>query len=181
MGFLLGLCAFALLFLSDYNDWRLRQKGLKLCFPVGGILLVVGTCLRFGTVSCAASLWLRSLSLLAVLVFLALLIHTLFFAIPVGASYARPGEKRDVCTVGVYALCRHPGVLWFAGLYLCLWPAAGLPPADALVYCGLNVLLVWVEDRFVFPELLKGYAEYQATTPFLIPNGASIRACLKRN
>ena len=151
MGFLLGLCAFALFFLSDYNDWRLRRKELKLCFPAGGVLLVAGTFLRCGRAACAEALWLRVVFLAAALLFLVLLIYTLFFAIPVGASYARPGEKRDVCTTGVYALCRHPGVLWFVGLYLCLWPAVGLPPADAFVYCGLNVLLVWVEDRFVFP------------------------------
>ena len=33
MGFCLSLCGFGLFFLSDYNDWRLGRKGLKLCFP----------------------------------------------------------------------------------------------------------------------------------------------------
>jgi len=181
VGFLLGLCAFALLFLSDYNDWRLRRRELKVCFPLGGVLLAAGTLLRCGAASCVQLVWLRCVIGLIALAFLALLIYTLFFAIPVGASYARPGEKRNVCTTGVYALCRHPGVLWFAGLYLCLRPAAGLPLSDVIVYCGLNVLLVWVEDRFVFPGLLEGYAGYQAKTPFLIPNGGSLRAYLKRN
>lgn len=26
---------------------------------------------------------------------------------------------------GMYALCRHPGVLWFTGFYCCLWLALG--------------------------------------------------------
>ena len=95
------------------------------------------------------------------------------------ASYARPGEKRPACTTGVYALCRHPGVLWFAGLFACLWLAAGLPLQDAAVYTILNVLLVWFEDRCVFPDLLEGYEAYRASTPFLIPNGKSIRACIR--
>lgn len=101
------------------------------------------------------------------------------FALPVDASYTRPGEKRPACTTGVYALCRHPGVLWFTGLYICLWLALGLPLWEAAVYSGLNVLLVVFEDRCVFPARLEGYGAYQAATPFLLPNRRSIRACRK--
>ena len=43
MGFCLSLCGFALFFLSDYNDWRPGRKGLKFCFPLGALLLVLGT------------------------------------------------------------------------------------------------------------------------------------------
>ena len=38
-----GLGAFALFFLSDYNDWKLRRRGLRLCFPLGTLLLLLGT------------------------------------------------------------------------------------------------------------------------------------------
>ena len=98
-----------------------------------------------------------------------------FFALPVEASYARPGEE-GACTTGVYALCRHPGVLWFAGLYGCLWAAGGLPLWEAAVLSGLNVGLVIFEDRCVFPAKLKGYDDYRRTTPFLLPNRQSVRA-----
>lgn len=179
VGFLLGLGAFALFFLSDYNDWRVRKKQLKICFPLAGILLAAAVCLRWGAAGAIVFGWLRGLILLLGAVFLGLLVYTLFFAIPLEASYARPGEKRSACTTGIYALCRHPGVLWFAGLFACLWLAAGLPLQDAAVYTILNVLLVWFEDRCVFPDLLEGYEAYRASTPFLIPNGKSIRACRK--
>ena len=110
---------------------------------------------------------------------MALEVYTLFFALPVEASYASPGEKRPACTTGVYALCRHPGVLWFAGLYGCLALAAGLPLWEAAVLSAMNVGLVAFEDRCVFPARLEGYGAYQASTPFLVPNRASIRACRK--
>ena len=171
MGFLLGLCAFALFFASDYNDWQLRKKGLKVCFPLGGILLTAAVVLRCGAVQPVVSGLLRWVVFLLGFAFLGLLIYTLFFAIPVEASYARPGEKRRACTTGVYALCRHPGVLWLAGVLLCLVLAAGLPLLDTVVYCILNVCLVWFEDRCVFPDLLEGYEAYRATVPFLIPAG----------
>ena len=177
MGCWLGLTAFVLFFISDYNDWRLSRRELKLCFPAGAVLLAAGTVLEARRGSPLVSGWLRGLLFALGAAFLALLVYTLFFALPVEASYARPGQKRPACTTGVYALCRHPGVLWFAGLYGCLWAAAGLPLWEAAMYSGLNVLLVVFEDRCVFPAKLEGYREYQRTTPFLLPNWQSVRAC----
>lgn len=178
MGYLLGLCAFALFFLNDYNDWRLGLRGLNVCFPAGGVLLAVSTVLEAWRGTCPLDTgWLRGLFFALAAGFLALLVYTLFFALPVEASYARPGEKRRACTTGIYALCRHPGVLWFAGLYICLWLSCGLPLWEAALYSGLNILLVAFEDRFVFPAKLEGYDAYQASTPFLVPNRRSIRAC----
>lgn len=177
MGCWLGLTAFVLFFISDYNDWRLSRRELKLCFPAGAVLLAAGTVLEARRGSAPASGWLRGLFFMLGALFLALLVYTLFFALPVEASYARPGQKRPACTTGVYALCRHPGVLWFAGLYGCLWAAAGLPIWEAAMYSGLNVLLVVFEDRCVFPARLEGYGAYQAATPFLLPTRRSIRAC----
>lgn len=177
MGYLLGLAGFALFFISDYNDWRLSRRGLKCCFPLGALLLVAGTALDIRPAMAPAQGWFRLAGLALAALFLALEVYTLFFALPVEASYARPGEKRSVCTTGVYALCRHPGVLWFAGLYGCLWLAAGLPVWEAALYSALDVLLVIFEDLCVFPARLEGYDAYRAQTPFLLPNGQSMRAC----
>ena len=177
MGYLLGLVGFALFFISDYNDWKWSCRQLKFCFPLGAVLLAAGTALDIRWGEAPVSGWLRWLTRALAVLFLVLEIYTLFFALPVEASYARPGEKRPACTTGVYALCRHPGVLWFAGIYLCLWLAAGLPLWEAALYSGLNVLLVVFEDRCVFPAQLEGYDAYQAQTPFLLPNWQSIRDC----
>ena len=107
--------------------------------------------------------------------------NTLFFALPAEASYAHPGEDRPVCASGVYALCRHPGVLWFAGAYLCLWGGCGFPLWAAVLYTVLDVLLVVFEDGWVFPARLSGYDDYRRTTPFLLPNRSSLRALFARS
>ncbi|MEG1593983.1 MAG: hypothetical protein RR350_06190 [Oscillibacter sp.] len=177
MSILLGVCAFALFFLSDYNDWKPGRRSGKCCFPLGAGLLSVATILGCGGGTPIAALWLRGLFFVFAALFLGLLIHTLFFALPAAASYARPGETRAVVVKGAYALCRHPGVLCFVGLYACLWLAAGLPLWMAALYSGLNVLLVIFEDVCVFPSRLAGYEAYRRTTPFLLPNRRSIRAC----
>ena len=180
MGWLLSLCGFALFFLRDYNDWHWGRRALRFCFPAGGLLLAAGTAWDLRWTEALAGGCARVAVLLLGTAFLLLLIYTLFFALPAEASYARPGEKRRACTTGVYALCRHPGVLWFAGLYGCLWAAAGLPLWEAALCCVLNVGLVVFEDRCVFPALLEGYEAYQAATPFLLPNRRSLEACREK-
>jgi protein-S-isoprenylcysteine O-methyltransferase Ste14 len=174
--FFIGCLAFAIFFFSDYNDATLHRRGFMFCFPLGAGLLIFATIaqLRFDAVS-DVPLLLRFFFLTIFTFSAVLLIYTLFFAISPAAAYGAPGKKRAVCTDGVYALCRHPGVLWFALAYICLLLAGGLPPYVVITYIFLNVALVAFEDEFVFPIVLSGYEAYQNKTPFLIPNPESIK------
>ena len=157
----MGTLAFAVLFLGDWNDWKWGQKPLRLCFPTGCLLLLaaVGTSLFRGTGSASGPV--RGLFWLLAAIFLALEVDALFFALPRAASYEQPGQDRATQTVGMYALCRHPGVLWLAGLF----------------YSVLNLLLAAFEDCWVFPARLTGYDAYRRETPFLLPTPASVRRC----
>ena len=175
----LGFFAFAAFFLGDYNDWKWGIRGLRLCFPAGVLLLIAGTIWMAMEGTAPSRGVPRGMMAALAVIFFLLLVRTLFFALPAEASYTRPGERRPVRRSGVYALCRHPGVLWFGGLYLCLWPALGVPLWAGAAYTGLDVLLVLFEDRRVFPAVLDGYPEYRKVTPFLIPTADSIRACVK--
>jgi protein-S-isoprenylcysteine O-methyltransferase Ste14 len=172
--------AFGFFFLGDLNDVRFRVKHLRFCFPLGLLLLVIFTILSaltgpdsplefFGKLICGA---------FAVL-FLLLTVYALFFALPFKEAYTAPGEKRSADTRGVYALCRHPGVLFFAPLYLLLWLSVGIAWRFAVLCILLNLMLALFEDLYVFPRILHGYAQYRHTTPFLIPNLNSIRLCLR--
>lgn len=173
----LGLGAFALFCISDYNDWKKGLRVLRFCFPLGALLLASGTVLAMREGTPLVRGWPRAAVLLLGAAFFGLLLYTLFFALPMEVSYTAPGKKRPACTTGIYALCRHPGVLWFAGLYGCLWAGGGLPLWEAALYSGLNVLLVLFEDVCVFPAVLEGYDAYRRSTPFLLPTRRSIRAC----
>ena len=111
----------------------------------------------------------------------ALLIHALFFAIPSDGMYLKKTEQRTVYDKGVYALCRHPGVLWlfagyeFYGAFLGSWTLM----LSGAVYSVCNVLYVMFLERYVFPKIFVNYEVYRTTTPFLIPNRASIKRCLQ--
>ena len=41
--YLKGLIAYLLIFLHDFNDWKLGIKWLRICFPAGAILLAAVT------------------------------------------------------------------------------------------------------------------------------------------
>jgi len=172
-----GGLAFALFFLGDLNDWKLGRRALRACFPAGFLLLAAATAvqaLRGSPPPMPAAL--RGVFFVLSAVFVLLELAALFAALPAGEAYGKTGETRAACTGGMYALCRHPGVLWFIPLYACLWLAFGLPAAAAALYSALDLLLILFEDRVVFPARLNGYDEYRRTTPFLIPSRASVRA-----
>lgn len=81
---------------------------------------------------------------------------------------------------GVYALCRHPGILWFTALYFCLWQAFGgkLLCLAFVLFSGLDFLYAVIQDRYIFPLQIEGYNRYKTETPFLIPTRQSFGRCL---
>lgn len=171
---LLGIMAFALMLLGDLNDARLGKKPLKLCFPLGVLLLAASTYFgcdfkRVNIIWCIAAG-----------AFLLLLLHSLFGSFSVKDAYVEQPGGRRVCDRGLYAMCRHPGVLFFAGLYVCLHFAVGLPTSHTLLYIALNLLLAVLEDGTFFPKVLEGYDEYKTRVPFIIPTIESLRNTFRR-
>lgn len=169
----LGAAAFLLFFIGDLNDAFWRKKPLKICFFIGLAALAAATALRLEPEASAKLLFCAPAALFAVLLYKAL-----FGAFPVKETYGQAEAEKKTVSTGVYALCRHPGVLFFAGLYICLVPGLGLPLEDCLVYTALDLLLALSEDAISFPRSLAGYAEYKKSVPFIIPNRRSVKNCL---
>lgn len=170
----LGTAAFVLMLLGDFNDAFRKTAVMKLCFPLGLVLLAAATVTRSSATNIDA-VWC-----LVAAVFLLLLLYALFGSFPVNEAYATQESGRKVYDGGFYAMCRHPGVLFFAGLYFSLHFAVSLPLIDAVMYSGLNVLLAFAEDRWIFPRVLAGYDEYKLKTPFLIPTLRSVKEIFKK-
>jgi protein-S-isoprenylcysteine O-methyltransferase Ste14 len=117
---------------------------------------------------------------IGLLVFAVLLIYSLFIEIPLRATYIDGGVDAPLVTTGTYALCRHPGVLWFAGLVISMLL---INPSNTTLLAGMtwlsvDTLLVLVEDIYFFPRMFPTYSTYQSSTPFLLPNRHSLRRCL---
>lgn len=176
----LGIVGFFCYFLYDENSVKKIAGWMGSLFLVGSILLVAATGILF---------WKNREGMFRTPVdkawmaggvfFLCLLVYTLFFALPFEATYVEESKYREAYTEGIYALCRHPGVLWFGGVYLCagaLWESLeGTVFAVAVVL--LNILYAAFQDVYSFPRTFSNYEEYKKTTPFLVPNRGSIRRC----
>ena len=176
-----GTFSFLLFLLGDLNDAFWHRRFLKPAFLTGAALLVVST---------AGSIWehlpealgpLQILSLAGALLFTALTVWALFFSFPPKEAYVEETRERKVYTGGMYALCRHPGILFFFAMYgflgLAALPAPGLL-ARGMLFSFLNLGYAFFQDRFTFPRTFSDYCAYQRRIPFLIPTKSSIRlAC----
>lgn len=180
--FWLGTFGFVLFFLNDINDSKLHSKWLSFLFPAGALCLSAACAFSLDPYGAPVSgLFWRVLLWLLFGAFMALTVWALFFSFPAAEGYASPGEKRQVCTTGLYSLCRHPGVLFLSCALITLCLCGGLPPVFASVYTVLNILLATYEDRRVFPLVLSGYNAYRRSTPFLIPGARHITGFFKTN
>lgn len=175
-----GVVGFLLFVLYDLNSVLWKRKSLHYGFFAGNILLIGATIMLIKRVWNEAFLSMGAVicGLLAVC-FLGLLIYTLFFALPFGETYQTLDGQPKVCSSGIYALCRHPGVLWFFFFYLFLGLSLHslLLTMAGVVFSLCNLGYVILQDRWTFPKSLGGYGEYKEKTPFLIPNKKSVIAC----
>lgn len=178
-----GLAAFLLFIFYDINAAGLHYRFLGGCFFIGCVMLFGSTVgilaesrqqiiVNSFTVVC----------MIIALVFLALLVYTLFVVLPFRNTYLSSpakGEKGKVCSCGVYALSRHPGVLWFTGIYLFLSLAIPTPLViqASMTFCVCNILYVIFQDLWTFPRTFRDYSRYKETVPFLLPTAESIRRC----
>ena len=136
---LLTVLAFLLFAVYDLNSVIWNKKVLKCGFFAGCLLLLAATSgavvIAFGKTTMQP---LGYVCLLLAACSLALLIYTLFFALPFEKTYVENRDKPEVCSTGMYALCRHPGVLCLFGFYLFLWLA--LPAEETLIVFILSTV-----------------------------------------
>lgn len=113
--------------------------------------------------------------------FTLLFIYSVFIEIPFNQAYLGRGGQLRVVKTGTYAITRHPGVLWaFAGL-ACLFLASGtkLLLVASPIWLLMDLIWVYLQDRFYFPKTIAGYEDYKGEVPMLIPTGASLRKGLR--
>jgi protein-S-isoprenylcysteine O-methyltransferase Ste14 len=178
----MGVIGFGIAFVFDWASMKnirvIKQLTGLLAFSLL-IFAVVMVCLTPAKLE--FPIFIRIIGGCLLAVSLGLLIFSLFIEIPFRGTYAKQGAgDRLICT-GTYALVRHPGVIWLAFVFLALsllYPSTTLFIAVA-VWWIIDVLYVTVQDRYFFLKMFPGYQEYKKHTPFLIPTGQSISACLK--
>lgn len=179
---IIGSLAFLFFMIYDINSVTKKIRLLRSGFFIGCFLLIAATGgIIFSTIAEMDWYSVRTLVFMPMaILFLFLLIYTLFFAIPFQEAYIKTSSPPKTCTTGFYALSRHPGVLWFMGFYFSLWLAlsGSLLLLAGILFSLLNLFYIILQDRWIFMEIFPDYGDYKKTTPFLIPNDQSVRRCL---
>lgn len=180
-----GTVGFLLFLVYDINSITWKNSIMQKFFAIGSVCVVSSTAWVLGKSLSERIVHPAVCAMLGVgsLGFLGLLVYTLFFALPFDETYLEKSKERIAYTEGVYSLCRHPGVLWFAGAYLCFVGMSG--DLSRGIYFILmifwNYLYIIVQDFWIFPVTFTNYEDYKKNTPFLLPNRRSINAFLSWN
>lgn len=176
----LTAAAYALFFLYDWLTIARPQVTSGPVFLAGFVLNTAAAAAMLITqVPLAPKDALFFAALAFALVSGALMIWSLFFALPKG-TYVDPEVGRPCYKQGMYALCRHPGVLWYCLGFVLLAVALRTPEAAAAaaILCAGDLAYLALQDAWTFPKTFSDYPEYQQSTPLLIPTPASIAAAL---
>ena len=182
-GIVFGMVAFGLFVLYDLNSVLWKRRWMHPSFLTGCVLLLLSTVLQICSALKTVQINVSFITFFILsLLFFGLMIYTLFFALPFEKTYMGTDEKPQVYDQGMYALCRHPGVLWFFFFYLFLGLA--LRPShmlrNGMIYSLLNLFYIIMQDFWTFPKTFADYGTYKEKTPFLIPTRVSVKRALRR-
>lgn len=180
---IIGSIGFLCYFTYDINSITVQSRFLQKGFLIGTILVAAASVGIF-VAGWETMDWKMPhvwICLGGGIVMFGLLIYTLFFALPFESTYVEESRQRLAYTEGVYALCRHPGVLWYGGIYLCMAGMIGTRESvlQAVIFILWNVAYVILQDKVIFPRTFTNYEDYKRTVPFLLPNGRSMKRCLE--
>lgn len=165
---LAGTVSFALMTLFEYSKCRSIRRNIKRVNPwfiTGLILLViawVGLILD-GITQLDMRFWIGITALAA-----GAFMYACVLLIPADKKdYGRDSSKAYVSRKGLYGKMRHPGGWCFI---LCsvataiavpgTWPVAGW-------FALLNLVYIWLQDKYFFPVYLEGYEEYKREIRFM--------------
>ncbi|MFN8457956.1 MAG: DUF1295 domain-containing protein [Anaerolineae bacterium] len=179
---LLGVIGFLVAYLFDFVSLRQIPFGKQAVGLVSFALLGyahVMVCFQGEKLA-----WPAALSYLGWPLFLLgtlAMVYSLYVEIPFKKTYVAEGVGDQLVTTGTYALARHPGVLWYGVVVIGLILVSGrwLMLYAAPIWFLMDVLYVWIQEKFFFKQMFPGYEQYQRETPMLIPTRRSIGCCLK--
>lgn len=108
--------------------------------------------------------------------------YSILIKIPFRKAWIEEGHQDELITTGVYALTRHPGVLWYSLAVL----AAAVATRSRRLLLAAPVLIagdvahVAFQEREVLNRVFgDAYHDYQQTTPFVVPTVQSILRCVE--
>jgi protein-S-isoprenylcysteine O-methyltransferase Ste14 len=179
---IIGAVGFTVVHIFDLVALKKVPRLKPVIWSVGsGILIYALVVICLSPEKLVVPAWLTGVGWGVLVLSASLLIHALFISLPFRKTYIDRGVGDKLVDRGVYALVRHPGVIWFTLLMLALIPVARsrLLLIAAPVFIALDIVLVIIQDKFIFGRMFRGYERYRRETPMLLPNKKSFTAFLR--
>ncbi len=162
--FILGTSGYLLSGLFDlailYN-----KPTLKKILTIGFVITAIPYVILLSSYSSPIPLGGVLIIFILLLLFIALLIFSVFIETSLTAQKPSAFYQQ-----GTYSISRHPGFLWYTAINILLaiyfWDyritllCAG--------FCLDNLILISIEDTFIFPKMFPNYQTYKKQTPFLL-------------
>ncbi len=179
MNITMGIIGFLFCYLYDVNQVKLHKQYLKGSFFIGSALICIASITMFITSFTYFNFTILGfLYLLLYIIFLGLLIYTLFFALPFDQTYAQQ-EVNKTYRDGVYALCRHPG--FWCMFFLYLMQAFAFSTSEVwwafIIFNSMNLIYILLQDYWSFPKLFVDYEQYKRAVPFLLIKKNNVARC----
>lgn len=167
----LSIVGFIFLFLYDFCQlWK--KKHLTLLFSIIGYGSIGASFffLFFWYPLRETPLWILLFSTILLGICFCLLLFSQFIELSYGKAFENARGRR-VFRKGTYGIVRHPGFWWFFFMVLFLNGAfrQGQVICLSVLQVFLNLCLIILEDRLIFPRIFVDYDEYIREIPFLIP------------
>jgi protein-S-isoprenylcysteine O-methyltransferase Ste14 len=179
---IIGAVGFTVVHIFDLVALKKVPRLKPVIWSVGsGILIYALVMICLSPEKLVVPAWLTGVGWGVLVLSASLLIHALFISLPFRKTYIDRGVGDKLVDRGVYALVRHPGVIWFTLLMLALIPVARsrLLLIAAPVFIALDIVLVIIQDKFLFGRMFPGYGAYRQETPMLLPSRRSVNIFLR--
>ena len=177
----IGAFGFLIIHLFDIVSLK-RIPGAKpgIWILGSGLLIYSLTTICFAPGKLLLPMWSTWLGWALLSISLLLLIYSLFINLPFRKTYVTTGVSGKLIKTGVYALVRHPWVHCFTLflLSLVLVSRSSLLLIASPIWILLYILLIVIQDKFLFGRMFNGYDTYRQETPMLLPNRRSVNAFL---
>lgn len=175
----IGSLGFLVIHIFDVVSLKRLPAAKPIIWVLGsGLLVYALAMLSFQTNKLPLPTWSTWLGWLLLSISFLMLIYSLFINLPFRKTYITIGIGDKLITTGLYALVRHPGVIW---LSLVLFSLVLVSKSSSLliatpIFILLDIVLVIMQDKLFFGRMFDGYNSYRQGTPMLLPNRKSINA-----
>ena len=177
-----GAASFLILFWVDYFDIKKLRlpKILTWIFGLTSLSFFHVLAVYFSD-KINYSLFLKSAGWLFFILFFMLLLYSVFIELYILKKLGYATGNGELVSTGTYAMCRHPGIIWYVLMLISLFFATG---ARSLLWAipvwgGMDFLYALIQDIYFFPKIFgEDYLNYKKSTPMIMPTLSSIKACL---